>query len=246
MAVADPLQQKKAFFDKLYALDEQSEEEDDVGLNTSIKLLESKIASSHVAPTPAAGVRLISRSLDHPTHGTLNRTLSAPSPIEHSTSELPPSVFDRKIPELAKISNQTSNPPATLQHRHTVTGLSGDDSAAMPTSSAMPRASGKRKRDSNIKLAPEDQQIFRGLRFCRCWVDPAFIVSAKRDSDFFPNTDVNPARRMRITKALEYGASWQREWDDSVTHVVVDKSMNYDQVLRFLKLEALPVRLLHS
>jgi len=46
---------------------------------------------------------------------------------------------------------------------------------------------------------------------------------------------------MRITKALEYGATWQKEWNDSVTHAVVDKSMNYDQMLRFLKVKAMSV-----
>lgn len=62
---------------------------------------------------------------------------------------------------------------------------------------------------------------------------------------FFPNNDVHPARRMRIIKALEYGATWQKDWTNSVTHVIVDKSIYYGQLIAFLKMSALPVCILH-
>ncbi|KAL1306896.1 hypothetical protein AAFC00_005540 [Neodothiora populina] len=85
------------------------------------------------------------------------------------------------------------------------------------SSSAIPRALGKRKRDAEIKLAPEDHRVFSGLHFY-----------------FFPNDEIHPARRARIIKALEYGATWQREWSPSITHLVVDNSMKWDSVLSYL------------
>ncbi|TKA25769.1 hypothetical protein B0A50_05866 [Salinomyces thailandicus] len=98
--------------------------------------------------------------------------------------------------------------------------------AMMPTAppSAIPRSvTGKRKRESEIRLVPKPQQIFKGMHFY-----------------FFPNEDKNPARAMRIIKALEFGATWQREWHDSVTHVIVDKVIDYGLLMRFLKMDRLP------
>lgn len=51
---------------------------------------------------------------------------------------------------------------------------------------------------------------------------------------------------MRIKKAIDYGATWQKDWNESITHVIVDRSMNYGQVMAFLKLQLLPVRLYGS
>ncbi|KAK5009930.1 hypothetical protein LTR60_005076 [Cryomyces antarcticus] len=96
-------------------------------------------------------------------------------------------------------------------------------STGLLPSSAVPRASGKRRRDDAIQLAPEARQVFKDLAFY-----------------FFPNNDVHPARRMRITKALEYGALWIKEWVPGVTHVIVDRSMTYSHVTGFLKLASLP------
>lgn len=39
---------------------------------------------------------------------------------------------------------------------------------------------------------------------------------------------------MRIIKALEYGATWQRHWNSAVTHVVVDNSMKWEYVINYL------------
>ena len=90
---------------------------------------------------------------------------------------------------------------------------------------AVPKATGKRKRSTEIKQMPEKQQVFKGLVFY-----------------FFPNNDTNPARKMRITKALEFGATWQKDFNESVTHVIVDKSLDYNQLLKYLKRDSLPER----
>lgn len=83
----------------------------------------------------------------------------------------------------------------------------------------------KRKREA-IKLVPEDQQIFRGLDFF-----------------YLPADDKNPKRKMRITKAKEYGAKWTTELEDDVTHIVVDNSLTYEHIMKYLK-ETLKVQAL--
>lgn len=65
-------------------------------------------------------------------------------------------------------------------------------------------------------------------------------------SVFCPNSNVHPGRKIRINKAEQYGATWQREWSDTVTHVIVDKGLDYATVKTYLKLSELPVRALVS
>ncbi|GAB7361006.1 hypothetical protein MBLNU230_g1049t1 [Neophaeotheca triangularis] len=84
-------------------------------------------------------------------------------------------------------------------------------------------ATGKRKRNNELPALPEEQQIFKDLHFY-----------------FFPNSDGHPARRMRINKALQFGATWQKDWSPHVTHVVVDSNMDYALLMKYLKLEKLP------
>ncbi|KAL9025376.1 MAG: hypothetical protein Q9196_005788 [Gyalolechia fulgens] len=60
-------------------------------------------------------------------------------------------------------------------------------------------------------------------------------------SDFIPNDDVAPARKFRIRKALERGATWIKQWDDDVTHVIVDKHLTCSDILKFLKISFISV-----
>lgn len=61
--------------------------------------------------------------------------------------------------------------------------------------------------------------------------------------DFVPNDDVAQARKFRIRKAMERGAMWARSWTDDITHVIVDDDRSYSDVLRFLQIPSLPVRI---
>ncbi|KAB2578470.1 DNA polymerase lambda [Lasiodiplodia theobromae] len=87
----------------------------------------------------------------------------------------------------------------------------------------MPRALSKGKKDSKIKLVPESRRVFKDLVFF-----------------FFPNNDINLARRRRIAKAIEYGASWVVEWCDDITHVIVDRDLQFEHLTTHLKIDALP------
>ncbi|MCJ1400162.1 hypothetical protein MMC11_003366 [Xylographa trunciseda] len=91
------------------------------------------------------------------------------------------------------------------------------------TKPAAPKNLKKRKRGQSLELLPESQQIFRGKSFY-----------------FLPNNDIAPARRFRILKAQERGALWIKEWQASVTHVIVDSTLSYSDVLSYLKLSTIP------
>ena len=45
---------------------------------------------------------------------------------------------------------------------------------------------------------------------------------------------------------MEWGALWIREWKDGVTHVIVDKELRYEDVLKALKITSLPVSIQFS
>ncbi|TGJ84826.1 hypothetical protein E0Z10_g3906 [Xylaria hypoxylon] len=70
----------------------------------------------------------------------------------------------------------------------------------------------KRKRTKPLEMAPESEQVFKGLRFF-----------------YIPNDDINPARRLKITKAREHGVTWTRDSGEA-THVIVDKGLSYDDI----------------
>ena len=40
---------------------------------------------------------------------------------------------------------------------------------------------------------------------------------------------------------MEWGATWIKEWEGSITHVIFDKVLCYKDLLKFLKVDALPV-----
>ncbi|KAK2797285.1 hypothetical protein FQN50_009250 [Emmonsiellopsis sp. PD_5] len=85
-------------------------------------------------------------------------------------------------------------------------------------------SSAKRRRESAVRVRPERQQIFKGMVFF-----------------FIPNDDIAPARRMRINKALEFGATRASLWNAaSITHVIVDKKIPYEDILTYLKLDSFP------
>ncbi|KAI7475093.1 DNA polymerase beta-like protein [Hortaea werneckii] len=144
---------------------------------------------------------------------------------------LPRSSSDTKLASRDPMSDQAPRPSLNGGERRLPlqkgATFSAEPSKAMaPTAprSAIPRSIiGKRKRDSDIKYVPDAQQIFKGLHFY-----------------FFPNDDKNHARAMRIIKAIEFGATWQKDWNPSATHVVVDKAIDYNLLLRFLKIDRLP------
>ncbi|RKF58122.1 DNA-directed DNA/RNA polymerase mu [Erysiphe neolycopersici] len=92
-------------------------------------------------------------------------------------------------------------------------------SVVMNNSSGIKFMLRKRKRKSpQIKLVSEKDRIFAGQTFL-----------------FIPTNDIAPLRRKRIAKARSFGALWTKEWSPSVTHIIVDKSLNYKEMMAYLK-----------
>jgi DNA polymerase IV len=70
---------------------------------------------------------------------------------------------------------------------------------------------------------PAAEQLFRGKKFF-----------------FLPDDDIAKGRKLRIEKAQQYGAEWVRSWSSDITHIIVDKGINYNDILKYLKVSALP------
>ena len=51
---------------------------------------------------------------------------------------------------------------------------------------------------------------------------------------------------MRISKAIEYGALWFKDWREGITHVIVDNNVTYDELTKHLKMNSLPVIILRG
>ncbi|KAI5209766.1 hypothetical protein AUEXF2481DRAFT_5907 [Aureobasidium subglaciale EXF-2481] len=225
---------KKLDFDALYALDDESDEVKDEGLLASFQKVKGRTLGD---PTTS-----LSRSRHTPRRppGSLLRSFLNMNP------SLPSSSQQRSDPRRAKnplllleelsASNSIVRDTPPLHHHYTVIGLPSlnkpVDEANMPSSSDPPASSaipmvkskkGPGKQVADIKLVPENQRIFQNLHFY-----------------FFPNSDTHPGRRQRIIRAIEYGASWQNDFNDSVTHIITDHGYNFEQLLKYLKMNELP------
>ncbi|KAI1147146.1 hypothetical protein F4825DRAFT_438420 [Nemania diffusa] len=99
-----------------------------------------------------------------------------------------------------RVPRRTAHPPARVLR---------SQSNLEPSSSI---SMAKRKRTKPLEMAPESEQIFKGLCFF-----------------YIPNDDINPARRLRITKAREHGATWT-QLPSLATHVIVDKGLSYADI----------------
>lgn len=88
------------------------------------------------------------------------------------------------------------------------------------------RKGSKRRRTEPSRVIPESKQIFKGLTFF-----------------FIPNNGVAPARKLRIQRSQEYGALWAQTWSASVTHVIVDRGLNFEEICKVVSSEQLAVSL---
>lgn len=118
-------------------------------------------------------------------------------------------VDDTPIPETARALPRTfarSNTTPMLPSKRLL-GMTDEES---PSPSVVMK---RRKREPSVKLRPEEERVFQGLSF--------FYV---------PDNDIALARRLRITRAREYGALWTRT-PITATHIIVDKSINYNDIV---------------
>ncbi|KAH9809512.1 DNA polymerase X family [Teratosphaeria destructans] len=199
-----------AYADFDHALSSDDDENLDAGMAESIR----KLKRARETTTSDISTRPDNPpAVKHPLRRQIDTTsTSASRPA--SRAEIP-------MPALVKGAtfSGTSSRPMAQQQIPASTLSRSVTSAAPPT--AIPKPIIKQK--GVIKLVPPAERIFAGLHFF-----------------FFPNDDKSPGRAMRIAKALEFGSTWQQNFNEYVTHIVVDKMLSYDQLLRYLKLGRLP------
>ncbi|KAJ6120079.1 DNA polymerase family X [Penicillium sp. IBT 18751x] len=188
---------KKGFFDALERLDGSEDEDDDS--------LEKILFISRYNQTSSPSVAPVSAS---PRPQSIQRSNTEPQAL--------PAVGNRQFPPIdnPRRTFKITQPRAGIVRRAQTTGT-------MPLAKTGVPPAKKRKTD-NLKLLPENQQIFKGLSFY-----------------FLPNDDIAPSRRLRIQRAREYGAQWAREWTESITHIIVDKGLLYQDLLTHLRVEDL-------
>jgi len=203
---------KQTFFDELYALDDDiGNEPRDDGLIRSMNALKRCSELASTSPVKPSPTR---------TRKPV-RTVSAPI-----------TTVSQRLPPLAK-----------LQTRHTVIGEAEPISISHmpPTSSTVSDGvMGGSKRSAPVESSTTPKSLFEGLQFCTSSIAQRDDW-ANHNTDFFPNNDIHPGRRFRINKAVQHGANWAKTWSNDVSHVIVDRSMNYGQVVGFLKLDIIPV-----
>lgn len=218
----DLLRRKQVFYTHIDEAFAESDEEPDVGRQGSVRALQN-VREGMVADN-AHDVHKSTRSTP-----VLNRIPAFNKPscrhLDRFLQTRPSSNRGNNPLRLSKASIFSDVPPegagkATLSSLAEPSAVSSN---RVPSSTTPAVIVGKRKRRNMAKQVPEDQQIFKGLHFY-----------------FFPNDDKNPARKMRIAKAIEFGAQWEREMNKNITHVVVDKLMQYPTVLKYLKMNSLP------
>lgn len=236
---------KRLFFDQLSALNETSDEEDDTNdirdvFRKSKKLSSPQALSSEFPPqnirtpitinkmpgfqrtisAPLSSASLVKETPLPPSLSSLGRSESAAL----LSSEIPV-VEDTPEPNLHVVQRTASSPTlgtGTLVLNYS-TGIESMLGKRNRTGLEPLHAKKKLRKESSIKLVPEDEQIFKGQIFY-----------------YIPPDDKAPLRRTRINKAREFGATWTREFTPATTHIVVDKGITFKDVMAFLRLETLP------
>ncbi|KAF5626546.1 DNA polymerase IV [Fusarium tjaetaba] len=232
------LQEKTAFFDQLKPLSS----DDELDTDQQKERMRSRrffAVKARPRPPPKESVVLdLTNSEAQKSRVTPRRVTSLPTPAPADRTKVikgtPMTSISQKT-RLGTLMNQRSAgailvddtpiPDSTRQTQRTVLRsgstplfLSGRSLGQTVGDSPSPSlAMKKRKRDSTIKLKPDSEQIFKGLTF-----------------HYVPDDDVAPARRLRITKAREFGATWVRT-PRIATHIVVEKHIQYKDIESVLK-----------
>ncbi|GLA38313.1 hypothetical protein AnigIFM63309_005325 [Aspergillus niger] len=142
-----------------------------------------------------------------------------PAPLVRASTEpllASSSVSEVSIEEEVDITSEQTRTPAVTRSKST---------DVMPPK-AKTTGDGVSKRKRRVFRAievPEHRQILRG-----------FVLY------YIPNNDTSDLRRLQMQRAREYGASRAMEWNETITHVVVDRWLTYENVMRHFKNKPIP------
>ncbi|KAN0067709.1 hypothetical protein V8E54_014274 [Elaphomyces granulatus] len=206
---------KQAFFKELEDLDNVSE-----GSGENSEILRKAVRTAEKSRNMAPPLSRPSAT-DHVNPTSLSRTPS----VLQSKVQCAAADSDEVVKETPYPKQSVPRNVGGKRKRGAASDKIIDDSALNLGIAEKPRPSGrKRKKDPwSAKIIPEAQQIFKGLWFF-----------------FLPNNDISPARRLRIQRCQEYGAIWTQQWGMHVSHVIVEKDLGFQDVLKYLKLEIFP------
>ncbi|KAG8674676.1 hypothetical protein FPOAC2_00709 [Fusarium poae] len=164
--------------------------------------------TSAPTPAPAQGAKIIKG-----TPMTAMGQKSKPGTLLNHRSDGAILVDDTPIPDTARQTQRTlsrsDSSPLLVTGRNLGQVVGQSPSPSLTTK--------KRKREPVLKPRPESEQILKGITF--------FYV---------PDDDIAPVRRLRITRAREYGATWVRA-PRIATHIVVEKHIKYKELDGILK-----------
>ena len=239
-----PGDSKVEFFDRLYALNGNSDGEEESNEIIDVLRQLRRRMPSHVSSTfqlPADVPKISTPGDKIPSfHCTASAPVSsavvgkeAPlligSPPQHSSdsaSPAPSTVNDAHSRRPDTERRTVSNPiPGNLILTNStgIAAMLGKKRANQPRLHPEKR----RRKEPSITLVAEDKRILNGLTFY-----------------YIPPDDIAPLRRARIAKARSYGAIWTRQWASDITHVVVSNDLSYkdaiDHLKPFLELDTLP------
>ncbi|KAL8976585.1 MAG: hypothetical protein Q9205_007434, partial [Flavoplaca limonia] len=220
---------KSNLFKELYELDVSDDSVNDVG--TVLAAFRAAKPAPKLRTTPQTinrrGATRATRKLQQ-----LGRTVSAPTSLNLAKPKL-------LTTDSRSIDDETPQETvdAIVLNSPLVAKLPGEE---IPTKMA-PTARGKRKRGRSLEVLPEAQQIFRGSKFCKFTFSSSPSILISPSQDFLPNDDVAPARKLRINKVLERSGTWVKNWSDGITHIIVDKNLTYNDLLKYLKISSIPV-----
>ncbi|KAJ5279819.1 hypothetical protein N7478_005191 [Penicillium angulare] len=205
---------KGSFFAALEKLDQSDDSDDEYDSLERIAALGPSNISKTTAPS-------VSDHCEAPVYPQLARSSADPKLSSLSSLSFNNPSADCDIEEINRNTFETQKPRRTEQtviptvrRVHTLGAMAGTKNGG-PAS--------KKRKPNNTKIVPENQQIFKD-----------FVLF------FFPNNDISPPRRLRIQRAQEYGAKWERQWSNSITHVILDKGLGYQDLLKHLKLDLVP------
>lgn len=133
-------------------------------------------------------------------------------------SSLPPTSTARDLTTASEIQNA---PP--LSHRPSKP-LALERSRSDPAASGRVKKAGlKDKKKKPLPPVPADRQLFAKLGFY-----------------FVPNYASPYVRALRIDFAIAHGATWVREWNESITHILVEPGLPFQEVAKALPGKSLP------
>lgn len=245
----DEAKRKRSFFEMLYLSEHQEKQdlEDDGGVRNWLENSTRYKRPSSQRPSSKAGH---SSQRSSSQRCASQRSSSAPIPSQHEIQAVRTPMTANRIPDLmrsdsAPISSTGSStviketpmlPPCPrsnfarkgtplarevtfVEETPVMAGKVEPTAVKKPTFAPTGDINmlGKRKRDSLV-MVPENRRIFSGFYFY-----------------YFPNNDIAPARKARIRKARDHGATWMHEFSTEVTHLIVDNGLTYVDVAKFIK-----------